>query len=92
MPAPDTVPQYLYLLLNTKVHDRESFSCGESSLDEYLQRRASQDIKKRVAVVYVMTAEGDSSTIIGYYTLSSTALKLETIPPDIVKKFPAIQM
>ena len=59
-----------------------------SELDEYLQQRASQDMRRRVAAVFVMVPEDEPSRIAGYYTLSSASILLDQLPDDIVKKLP----
>ena len=74
-------------LLDTKKHNRAAFSCGEPSLDAYLQRQASQDIKRRAAAVHVMTQRGAPDQIIGYYTLSAASLQLTDLPEDAQEKF-----
>jgi len=38
-------------------HDRAAFSCGNSSLDQYIRERASQDIKRGLASVFVITTK-----------------------------------
>jgi hypothetical protein len=38
--------------------DRAAFSCGQPALDAYLQRQASQDVRRRVAQVFVASASG----------------------------------
>jgi ribosomal protein S18 acetylase RimI-like enzyme len=73
-------------LLDTSLHNRETFSCGEPSLDDYLKRQASQDIKRKAAVVYVMTSDTDPSLVMGYYTLSSTSVLLSELAEDTIKK------
>jgi predicted GNAT family N-acyltransferase len=65
-------------------HNRAAFSCGVSPLDKYLQTQASQDLKKRLAAVYVLTPDG--TTIAGYYTLSSYSVRLDKIPEEIARK------
>lgn len=56
-----------------KHHDRKAFSCGKAALDNYLQKLASQDLKRRTAVTYIL--EGNKETeIAGYYTLSSFSI------------------
>ena len=67
-------------------HDnlRTAFSCGSESLDRYLKQQASQDIKKRVAVSYVLISNDDR--IAGYYTLSSDNIRADDLPPDLVKQ------
>jgi hypothetical protein len=56
-----------------KKHDRAAFSCEQESLDRYLKEHATQEVKKRVAAVYVLTPDG--KTIAGYYTLSQYAIE-----------------
>lgn len=67
-----------------KNHNREDFSCGDKSLDQYLKTQASQAVKKGLAAVFVLTPDG--TTIAGYYTLSSYAIKLDDIPMEITAK------
>jgi ribosomal protein S18 acetylase RimI-like enzyme len=65
-------------------HDRAAFSCGVPLRDKYLQTQASQDMKKRLAAVYVLTPDG--KTIAGYYTLSAYSVRLDKIPEEIARK------
>lgn len=69
-----------------KEHDRAAFSCGVKALDQYLERQATQDVKKHVAVVFVLTPDG--KTIAGFYTLSQYAVELDVIPEEIARKLP----
>lgn len=64
-------------------HDRAAFSCGEISLDSYLKTQASQDIKRDLAFCYVLRK--NSSTIIGYYTLSACSVELTDLPHSLAK-------
>jgi ribosomal protein S18 acetylase RimI-like enzyme len=73
-------------LLDTSIHDRDLFSCGEPFLDDYLKRQASQDVKRRTAVVYSMTSATDERSIMGYYTLSSVSILLTDVTEDALKK------
>lgn len=61
--------------------------CGVEALDRYLKQQASQDAKRKIAVTYVLT-ESNEHAVIGYYTLSSTSVRLEDLPADTAKKFP----
>jgi predicted GNAT family N-acyltransferase len=85
--AKDLSP-YQYVLLDKSIHNRAAFSCGEASLDDYIQTKARQDIERRAAVVYIMTTLDEPKTIIGYYTLSNTAVVLGNIAPELTKYFP----
>ena len=67
-------------------HDRAAFSCGNASLDHYIRDLASQDVKRGLAAVFVITAKDVSRTILSYYTLSSRELKIEQLPPELAKK------
>ena len=52
---------------------RADFTCGVEPLDRYLRTQAGQDVRRRVAVCFLMM-EGD--TVAGYYTLSATSVLL----------------
>jgi predicted GNAT family N-acyltransferase len=67
-------------------HDRAAFSCGDASLDRYIREQASQDVKRGLASVFVITAKDDPKQILAYYTLSSRELKLDQLPEEIAKK------
>lgn len=67
------------------LHDRAAFSCGEPSLDNYIKKQASQDIKRDLAACYVLSGS-EQSTIIGYYTLSAASVELSDLPPEIARK------
>jgi ribosomal protein S18 acetylase RimI-like enzyme len=66
-------------------HDRASFSCGEPALDSYLLRQASQDVRWRVAPVFV--ARGDApGKIAGYYSLSAASFEKDDLAPALAKR------
>jgi predicted GNAT family N-acyltransferase len=65
-------------------HDRAAFSCGTPELDAYLKTRASQEVEKHLAAVFVLTPDG--KTIAGFYTLSQHSVDLDEIPEGISRK------
>lgn len=67
-------------------HDRTSFACGVEPLDRYLRIQASQDARKNMAAPFVLVLP--DGAIGGYYTLSTTAVKLTEFPADIARKLP----
>jgi hypothetical protein len=69
-------------------HDRGGFSCGVTALDDYLQRQATQDMRRHVAAVFVMVREEQPQTILGYYTLASYAVETSGLPDHTAKKLP----
>ena len=64
------------------------FDCGETRLDEYLQRYATQDIKRGVARVFVASPTGHEQSVAGFYTLSAASIAAETLPETWRKKLP----
>jgi GNAT superfamily N-acetyltransferase len=68
-------------------HDRTQFCCGKTSLDQYLQTRASQDEKRRMGRTYVALRPGDKR-VYGYYTLAAGTIPFENLPPGPAKKLP----
>ena len=67
-------------------HDRSGFRCGVSDLDAYFEQRAGQDMKRKLAAVFVLTADG--KTVSGYYTLSAHSIAAADLPPDLAKRLP----
>jgi predicted GNAT family N-acyltransferase len=78
-------PQYRIEPLAEK-HNRASFSCGVEALDRYLQKQASQDVRKKVAAVFVITPDGE--TVAGFFTLSAHVVRLDDLPESFAKKLP----
>jgi GNAT superfamily N-acetyltransferase len=68
-------------------HIKENFSCGKGSLDDYLKKQASQDIKRKLAACFVLLGNGDA-IINGYYTLSNDSVPAAQLPEAIRIKMP----
>lgn len=71
----------------TDSHNRASFSCGVEALDRYFRERVGQDLRRNLAVAYLLV-DTESESIIGYYTLSSTSLLPDSLPSELAKKLP----
>lgn len=67
-------------------HDRTAFSCGVGPLDRYFRTQAGQDARKRVAATFVLL--GSDGAVAGFYTLSSSAIRLADLPAEMVRKLP----
>jgi GNAT superfamily N-acetyltransferase len=65
--------------------NKKDFSCGKQMLDNYLHTQASQDVKRKLCVVFVMS---DGAVIKGYYTLSNASIPAGLMPEAIQKKMP----
>ena len=82
-----TEPETLVVEPLGRRHDRAAFSCGEPELDRYLARRAGQDVRRRIARVFVCTARGDDS-VLGFYTLSALSIDLSSLPERLSRRLP----
>jgi predicted GNAT family N-acyltransferase len=67
-------------------HDRAAFSCGVPELDAYLQRQARQDLERKLAAVFVLTADGRA--VAGFYTLSAHLILAVDLPVSVPCKLP----
>ena len=83
MAAPETTPRIELLRAQ---HDRSGFTCGKESLDRYFQRQITQDARRHLATPFVMVMP--DGAIAGFYTLSSTALRLSDLPEDVARRLP----
>ena len=70
-----------------KQHDRSGFTCDSEPLDTYLRVQAGQDTRKRVAATCVL-CEGESNTVVGFYTLSAVSVDIGAWPEHVAKKLP----
>jgi predicted GNAT family N-acyltransferase len=73
--------------LDSQTHIRTDFCCGEASLDAYLQKQASQDVKKRVSTVLVLT-DAPNLNVLAYYTLSAYAVRISALDETFAKRLP----
>lgn len=74
-------------LLDSRKHIRSSFCCGEESLDTYIRKQASQDLKKRVSTVFVLTNDPEMN-VLAYYTLSSYTVNVTALEESFAKRLP----
>ena len=70
-----------------KTHNRKTFDCGNAQLNNYLQRQATQDIKRKLSACFVIA--NNEFDVKGYYTLSNGSVPQQFIPMAFNKKLPA---
>jgi len=70
-----------------KSYNRNEFDCEKNPLNNYLKTQASQDIKKLLAVCFVLLGS-DQRRINGYYTLSNASISYDAVPEKLRKKYP----
>jgi len=71
-----------------KQHDQKSLDCGEPSLNQYLNRYASQDIRRRVNRVFVASSPDAPLRAIGYYSLSIASLDATALREACQRRLP----
>ena len=76
---------YLTNPLDSK-HKKSEFTCGNTYLDNYIQKQAKQDIKRKLSACFVLSNE--ENEIRGFYTLSNAGIPRELIPENISNKMP----
>lgn len=67
-------------------HKKNHFVCEEPSLEAHLRKQAGQDVKRQVAVCFIL--KGEDNAIKGYYTLSADSVDRALIPENLQKKLP----
>ncbi len=78
--------EWQFELLNDQ-HEREKFSCGNTSLDLFLHTQAGQYNRKGVGRTYVAT-QPNETRVLGYYTLAASAVPFEEVPKALSKRLP----
>ena len=71
----------------TEKHDRASFDCGQSSLNDYLQRSARQNAELHLGRTDVLVVPSRTK-IEGYYTISSGSVAREDLPEKRLPRYP----
>ncbi|MEM7503792.1 MAG: GNAT family N-acetyltransferase [Pseudomonadota bacterium] len=66
---------------------RAAFRSGSETLDRYLHRQASQDVRRRVTACFVAIAH-EAEVISGYYTLSATSIALTQLSEEQAGRLP----
>lgn len=74
------------VVLLTKKHHKKEFDCKIEALNDYLKKRASQDVRKKIASCFVLV--DNDNKVLGYYTLSNASIPKERVPENIRKKIP----
>ena len=61
-------------------HRRIDFTCGNEALDRFLHESAHQAVVKGLSKTYVAVEEDDETTILGYYTVTTTRIEAGEMP------------
>ncbi len=66
----------------SKQHDRESFDCGETALNQFLRHYARQNNAKGLGKTHVAVLPGEVE-VCGYHTLSSGSISFAIVPEKL---------
>lgn len=63
---------------------RENFDCGKDSLNNYIKRNATTDVKNGACTCFIVKNRAEE--VIAYYTLSTESIPIEDAPTQFQKK------
>ncbi|MDB4673471.1 GNAT family N-acetyltransferase [Verrucomicrobiales bacterium] len=81
-------PIFQIIALDKGLHDRKMFDCGVEVLNRYLGQRARKEVEGNVASCFVITALANPERVLGFYTLSATAIEAFDFSESQRKKLP----
>ena len=68
-----------------KTHDRKSFDCGTTELNNFLQDSARQNQQRDLVRTHVDCDDADPSRIRGYYTLVAGGIHYDEADPALAR-------
>lgn len=71
-----------------KQHNRAGFDCGSHELNQYLLSTARQHLTRGISRTFVLIDEAEPASILGFFTLASCEIRIETLPAKYAKKYP----
>lgn len=67
-------------------HQRNDFDCGDSSLNEFLQKYARQNDERNIAKTFI--AAGADNKVLGYYSISAAEIEFAELPGTATSGLP----
>jgi GNAT superfamily N-acetyltransferase len=71
-----------------KAHDRRSFRSGSAAIDDWLENRAGQDVRRDVARVFVAVDAAAPTRVLGFYSLGAFTVTLDDLPAEAARRLP----
>jgi len=72
----------------TKAHNRKDFDCGDTELNNFLQKIARQNMDKGLSKTFVLIDTAKPTEIIAYMSLVVCEVLTKEIPHQWTKKYP----
>ncbi|KJH69862.1 GNAT family N-acetyltransferase [Aliterella atlantica] len=73
-----------------KLHDRDSFDCGNEALNQFFKQTARQHIQKGLSRTFVLVDTEQSENVLAFFSLSLCEVRTEKLPPKFAKKYPSL--
>lgn len=84
-----------FVELDKSTHDRDSFDCGETELNELIQKFAAKHMHagiSRTMVLPATTALPDNKNpICAFYTIAPSSIRRESLPEMLAKNYHVIR-
>ena len=81
-----------FVELDTSIHDRASFDCSESELNEYIQTRAAKHMKAGISTTKVLLESeplpNSKYPICAFYTIAPGSIQRKNLPEALARKLP----
>jgi ribosomal protein S18 acetylase RimI-like enzyme len=75
----------------SETHNRAAFRCGVDSLDRYFREQVTQDRRRRISNCFV-AVDRTNENVAGFYTLASSSVPNQELPPGVTKRLPRYQL
>jgi len=68
-----------------KLHDRQSFDCGDPAMNEFLRRYARQSHEQNASKTFCAIDVATPNRVLGFYTLAPSAVAHADVPESLTK-------
>ncbi|OED41207.1 GNAT family N-acetyltransferase [Endozoicomonas sp. (ex Bugula neritina AB1)] len=82
-----------FVELDKKIHDRESFFCGEAELDQFIKKQAVRHMQSGISRTMVLPSQkpllDGKYPVCAFYTIAPGAIARQSLPDKLAKKLPS---
>jgi len=71
-----------------KKHQRSTFACGKSEIDDFLKKHARQNDDKGISKTFALTEQSAPDVVVGYYSVRFGQVSCEQLPEAELKGLP----
>jgi GNAT superfamily N-acetyltransferase len=81
-----------FIELDKSIHDRDSFNCAETELNEFIRTKAAKHMDIGICRTMLLPAlvplSNGKYPICAFYTIAPSSIRREALPKNLVKKLP----